>query len=505
MSRSRHSTGKWPWRQRQFLYYGMTTLHLPLDRLSGHPIHSQIYDGLRRAILEARLSPGQRVPSTRALAEDLGVSRLPVLTAYDQLLHEGYLEGRTGSGTFVSAAIPDDLLTPPQPPDARAPARRSKRATHAALRPRDEGGLGPFRMSLPALDRFPHPMWARLVARRARMLRPADMAYGDPAGLVALRVAVAEHLRAARAVQCEVEQVLIVSGSQAAARLAATVLLRSGDRVAMEEPGSPLIRAALGAEGADIVPIPVDDEGVSVAALQRRGGRVRAAYVTPSHQYPLGTSMTAARRLALLDWAHREGAWLLEDDYDSEYRYVSRPLGALQGMDAHERVIYIGTFSKVLFPALRVGYVVVPSALRQRFVDARETFDLFSPTLYQLVLADFMSEGHFTRHLRRMRGVYRARRDALLTGLAKHCASGLSVINADAGLHLAVLLKDGLEDRGVVRSMAGRGLTATPLSSCYAGSGGRSGLLLGFGGSTEWRLLEATRLLGEILEESARD
>ncbi len=478
----------------------MTTLHLPLDRSSRHPIHRQIYDGLRRAILEARLSPGQRVPSTRALAEDLGVSRLPVLTAYDQLLHEGYLEGRIGSGTFVSAAIPDDLLTPPQPPEARAPARPVGRGTRAAHRPRDEGGLGPFRISLPALDRFPHAIWSRLVARRARTLSPGDMGYGDPAGLVALRVAVAEHLRAARAVRCEVEQVLIVSGSQAAARLAATVLLRPGDRVATEEPGSPLIRAALGAEGADVVPIPVDEEGMSVAALQRRGGRVRAAYVTPSHHYPLGTSMTAARRLALLDWAHREGAWLLEDDYDSEYRYVSRPLGALQGMDAHQRVIYIGTFSKVLFPALRVGYLVVPPTLRQRFVDARETFDLFSPTLYQLVLADFLREGHFARHLRRMRGLYRARRDALLSGLARHSSDRLSVTNADAGLHLAALLQDGLDDRDVVRRMAARGLTATPLSSCYAGGSGRSGLLLGFGGSTERRLLEATRVLGEVLQ-----
>jgi GntR family transcriptional regulator/MocR family aminotransferase len=359
-------------------------------------------------------------------------------------------------------------------------------------------------MSLPALDRFPHAIWSRLVARHARAMQPADMAYGDPAGLVALRVAVAEHLRAARAVRCDVEQVLIVSGSQAAARLAATVLLGPGDRVAMEEPGPPLIRAALGAEGAEVVPIPVDEEGMSVAALQRRGGRVRAAYVTPSHQYPLGTSMTAARRLALLDWAHREGAWLLEDDYDSEYRYVSRPLGALQGMDAHDRVIYIGTFSKVVFPALRVGYVVVPSSLRERFVNARETFDLFNPTLYQLVLADFLREGHFARHLRRMRGVYRSRRDALLTGLARHCASRLSVINADAGLHLAVLLRDELDDGDVVRRLAERGLTATTLSGCYAGSGGRGGLLLGFGGSTERRLLEAVRMLGQVLEESAR-
>jgi GntR family transcriptional regulator / MocR family aminotransferase len=236
-----------------------------------------------------------------------------------------------------------------------------------------------------------------------------------------------------------------------------------------------------------------------VASLRRRDERVRAAYVTPSHQYPLGTTMTAARRFALLDWAVRRGAWVLEDDYDSEYRYVSRPLGALQGMDADERVVYIGTFSKVLFPALRVGYLVVPPSLRQRFVDAREAFDLFSPTLYQLALTEFIREGHFARHLRRMRGVYLARRDALLTGLARHCGDRLTVHNADAGLHLAVLLSGGLDDQDVVRRMAGRGLTATALSTCYAGAARRSGLLLGFGGSTERHLLEATRVLAEVL------
>ncbi len=209
--------------------------------------------------------------------------------------------------------------------------------------------------------------------------------------------------------------------------------------------------------------------------------------------------MTAARRLALLDWALRREAWVLEDDYDSEYRYVSRPLGALQGMDAHDRVIYIGTFSNVLFPAVRVGYLVVPPSLWRRFVDAREAFDLFSPTLYQSALAEFLREGHFARHLRRMRGVYLARRDALLTGLARHCEGRLTVHNADAGLHVAVLLPPGVDDAEVVRRMAGRGLTGTALSTCYAGMAGRTGLLLGFGGSTERRLLEATRVLGEVL------
>ncbi len=479
----------------------MTTLHLPIDRTSGVPLHRQVYEGLRRAILDGRIRPGQQVPSTRAMAVDLGVSRLPVLTAYDQLLHECYLEGRVGSGTFVSAALPDDLLglAVSQAAYGTGAARST---TRPLLRARDEGGLGPFRMSVPALDQFAHAAWARLVARHAHALTHAEMAYGDPAGLVQLRVAIADHLRAARAVRCEAEQVLIVSGSQAALRLATAVLLARGDRVAVEEPGYPGARAALAAGGAELVPVPVDEEGMSVASLRKRGRRVRVAYVTPSHQYPLGMSMTAARRLALLDWAFRNEAWVVEDDYDSEYRYVSRPLGALQGMDAHERVVYLGTFSKVLFPALRVGYMVVPPALRQRFVDAREALDLFSPTLYQRVLAEFLREGHFARHLRRMRRVYLDRRDALLTGLDRHCGGRLTVHNADAGLHVAVLLPAGLDDVEVVRRMARRGLTATPLSSCYAGKVRLSGLLLGFGGSTERRLLEATRVLGDVLRES---
>jgi GntR family transcriptional regulator/MocR family aminotransferase len=473
----------------------MTTLHLPIDRASRTPLHRQIYEWLRRAILDGLLRPGQRVPSTRALALDLEVSRLPVLTAYDQLLHEGYLVGRTGSGTFVSAVVPEDLLRSP-PAEPRRAARRTLRAPP---RTRDEGGLGPFRMSLPALDEFPHTGWSRLVSRHAHTLKPVDMAYGDPAGLVSLRVAIAEHLRTARAVRCEAEQVLVVSGSQAALRVAAAVLLDPGDRVAMEEPGYPGARAALAAGGAELVHVPVDDEGMDVASLRKRGTHVRAAYVTPSHQYPLGASMSAARRFALLDWAHRRQAWILEDDYDSEYRYVSRPLGALHGMDAHERVVYVGTFSKVLFPAVRMGYLVVPPSLWSRFVDAREAFDLFSPTLYQAALAEFLREGHFARHLRRMRGVYLERRDALLTGLARYCGDRLTVVNAEAGLHIAVLLDDDLNDADVVRRMAARGLTATALSSCYAGPARRNGLLLGFGGSTPRRLLEATRVLGEVL------
>lgn len=482
----------------------MTTFLLTIDRASPTPLHRQIYDAMRRAIVEGLLRPDQRIPSTRTLAADLAISRQPVLIAYEQLLHEGYLEGRQGSGTYVSRALPEEPI-PLRSPRGAGKAGTVRAAVEPASASRDEGDLRPFRMSLPALDLFPRATWARLVARQARALTPEAMAYGDPAGAAALRTAVAAHLRTARAVQCDPDRVLIVSGSQAALRIAAAVLLRHGDRVAVEDPGYPGAWGALAAGGARPLPVPVDEEGISVAALSRLEGRVRAVHVTPSHQYPLGALMTAARRMALLDWAERRDAWLLEDDYDSEYRYVSRPLGALQGMTAasSERVIYIGTFSKVLFPAIRVGYVVVPPRLWPSFLDAREAFDLFSPTLYQLALAEFIEAGHFARHLRRMRAAYLKRRDALLGGLARHCGDRLAVLNADAGLHVATLLADGLDDRDVVRRMAQRGLTATPLSTCYAGGAGRSGLLLGFGGWDERRLAEATRVLGEILSAGA--
>lgn len=484
--------------------------HIPLDRGAGIPLHRQIYERLRRAILDGLLRPGQRLPSTRVLAAELEVSRLSVLTAYEQLLHEGYLEGRVGSGTFVSETLPDDALRS-VPLDGRGSSEPRHATTIRAARTErvhanpdspHKGGLQPFRMSLPALDEFPHAIWARIVARHARALTPARMAYGDPAGLKTLRAAIAEHLRTARAVRCEAEDVLVVSGSQAALRVCAAVLIERGDRIAMEEPGYPLARAALGAGGAQLALVPVDADGMDVDALRRLRVRVRAAYVTPSHQYPLGASITAARRLALLDWAAQRGAWIIEDDYDSEYRYVSRPLGALQGIDSHERVIYIGTFSKVLFPALRVGYIVVPRALRQQFIDAREALDLFSPTLYQLALVDFLEEGHFARHLRRMRSIYLRRRAALLDGLARHCDGLLQVHNADAGLHVSTFLPAGVSDLKVLERMTARGLTATALSTCYAGSASRSGLLLGFGGFSEHRIARATVVLGEILRET---
>ena len=484
---------------------------LPIDRQSRLSLQQQIYDGIRNAILTRLLRAGQRVPSTRALAADLGVSRLPVLAAYDQLLHEGYLEGRIGSGTFVSASLPDDALRSISPSATQSVQSTKRSPLNTASverlrglppRMRDDGGTRPFRVSLPALDQFPRTVWSRLVARHAHALSPARMAYSDPAGLGSFRSAVAQHLRTARAVRCEAEHVLVVSGSQAALCICAMVLLKRGDVVAMEEPGYSGARAALATSGANTAPVRIDHDGIDVTALRALGPKVRAAYVTPSHQYPIGTAMTATRRLELLEWAAQHSAWILEDDYDSEFRYVSRPLGSLQGMDANERVIYIGTFSKVLFPSIRVGYIVVPPSLWTDFVAARETLDIFSPTLYQLALRDFIREGHFARHLRRMRALYLRRRAALLQGLDEHCREYLAVHNADAGLHVSTFLPDGFDDRAVMQGMTEHGLSGAALSTCYAGDAPRSGLLLGFGGSDEATIQKATRTLGDVLRRT---
>ena len=469
----------------------------PFDAGAETPYYRQIYDGYRGAILTGRLRPGERLPSTRAVAAELGISRLPVVNAFEQLLHEGYVEGRVGSGTYVKESIPDELAQ--VAPLSPLPSGERVRVRGGA---RDAREPGPLRVSLPALDKFPLRLWTRLVTKHTRQLTVSDMAYGDPAGYAPLRAAIADYLRTARSVRCDADQVLIVSGSQMALQICALALLGRGTAVAIEEPGYPGARDALQRAGAQLVPVRVDDEGIDVNALAAKGKRVRAVYVTPSHQYPLGMSMTVSRRLALLEWARRTKSWIIEDDYDSEYRYASRPLGALQGIDTASRVIYIGTFSKVLFPSLRIGYLVVPRELRDAFIRHRESIDLFSPTLEQIVLTEFLAQGHFGRHLRRMRALYHARRDALVRGLREHVPQ-LTPHNTDAGLHVSAFLPDGVDDREVVREGAKRGLDMTALSTCYAGKRSRSGLVLGFGGASERRILVACRTLGEVLKQSS--
>jgi GntR family transcriptional regulator / MocR family aminotransferase len=449
-------------------------------------LYAQIYDGYRMAILEGRLRAGQRIPSTRALASELGISRQPVLTAFEQLLHEGYLEGRAGSGTFVASLIQD------------SPAPRRSSHKRGAVIPPTKAELGAFRVSLPALDLFPQKIWARLVTRHARGMSIEQMAYGDPAGYLPLRHAVADYLRTARAVACDASQVLIVSGSQMALHLCARVLLKPGDTFCFEDPGYPGARAALAATGARMQSVPVDGQGLVVQSMRRAKSPARGVYVTPSHQYPLGVSMNVSRRMELLAWARRHQSWIIEDDYDSDYRYSSRPLGALQGMNGAAQVIYTGTFSKVLFPAMRIGYLVAPPSLVDKFIAQRLTLDLFPQTLDQLVLTDFLCEGHFSRHLRRMRAIYQSRRDTLVSEIGKHLGHLLTIVNAEAGMHLTARLPKRFDDVEIVRLARARGISAIALSTCYMANNGDPGLVLGFGGVPESDIVRGVQTLAGV-------
>jgi GntR family transcriptional regulator/MocR family aminotransferase len=355
--------------------------------------------------------------------------------------------------------------------------------------------LGAFRVSLPALDHFPIGAWSKLVARHSRRPPSGIMAYCHAMGYLPFREAIAEYLGAVRGVRCEASQILVTTGSQQALQISAQVLLDPRDGVCVEEPGYPGARQAFMTVGAHLVPVRVDHDGINIAEIRSRGRRARAVYVTPSHQYPMGMTMSATRRLLLLHWAAHSGAWIIEDDYDSEYRFGSRPIASLQGLDTDGRVIYVGTFSKVLFPALRLGYVVVPKDLVRAFSAARDAADIFSSTLYQAVLTDFIREGHFARHIRRMRMLYLDRRRALVNAIQVQMGHMVEVIGAEAGMHLVALLPRGINDVEVSRKAAQMGISAIPLSSCYVTPPTRGGLILGYGGANADQIHDGIRKL----------
>ena len=477
---------------------------ITIDRRNAQSLQRQIYDSCRSAILEARLRPGQRLPSSRVLASEIGVSRFPVLNAYAQLVAEGYVESRVGAGTVVSASLPEPLIS-------SGPAR-AKSGVHCGPRPIASrckllppttrfpwlSHFGAFRVGQVAFDKFPRQIWSSLIARHCRAENAKSVHYGDLMGAVALRRAVANYLRTARSVRCEAEQVLIVNGSQQALELAALVLLNPGDRVWVEEPSYPLARNVFTLNGCHLVPVPVDSEGLNVAAGIRKFRKARAAFVTPSHQFPLGVTMSASRRLQLVEWAQSAGAWIIEDDYDSEFRYESLPIASLQGLDPNGRVIYIGTFSKVLFPALRMGYIVVPPDLVDAFFAVRHVMDLGVPTFFQDVLADFIDEGHFARHIRRTRLVYADLRRELVENLNKVFGSSLAPAGAEAGMHICVLLPEGFRDEEIAERAARHNLSLWPLSRMYLGEP-RQGFILGFGGVAKGEIPHAVRKLRDVL------
>ncbi len=468
-------------------------------------MYRQLYEWFRRAIFAGQLRPGQRVPSTRSLAAELKVSRIPVSSAYEQLHGEGYFETFVGAGTCVARSIPTEVLKPAagkpsgasrQTARSKAPRAISRRVALMGVPPQTwPNNLGAFRVSLPALDQFPAGIWSKLVNRRLRKQSRQLMAYGDAKGYMPLREAIAEYLGAVRAVRCEPSQILVTTGSQQGIQLSAQVLLNLNERVWFEEPGYPGARQALTAAGAELVAVPVDQGGLNVAEGIRRARNARAVYITPSHQYPLGVTMDATRRMLLLNWAARSGAWIIEDDYDSEYRFAGRPIPSLQGLDTSDRVIYVGTFSKVMFPALRLGYVAVPKDLVEAFAIARDANDQFSSTLYQAVMTDFIRDGHFARHIRRMRMLYMQRRTALVEAIQKYTNGNLEVIGAEAGMHLVALLPPGVNDVTISKKAAELGISVMPLSSCYARPPARLGLILGYGGTDARQIHDAMRRL----------
>jgi GntR family transcriptional regulator/MocR family aminotransferase len=482
---------------------------ISLEFSSGAPYYRQLYHGVRRAILSGLLPAGTRLPSTRTLAAELGVSRTTALTAFAQLLAEGYLEGKVGSGTFVAGSLPDDLLSvrarmERKPGLVRSGRGLSGRGTLLAATPttavRDRGAPRAFRPGVPALDEFPEAVWRRISGKVWRRPWGGLLGYGDPAGYWPLREAIAGHLGTARGVRCVPEQVIVVSGSQQALDLAARVLLDPGDAVWVEDPGYMGARGALSGAGARLVPVPVDGEGLEVAKGVAREPGARLACVTPSHQFPLGVTMSLGRRLELLGWASRSGAWVIEDDYDSEYRYTGRPLEALQGLDGEGHVLYVGTFSKVLFPALRLGYLVVPLDLVDAFVSARELTDRHPPTVDQAVLAGFIAEGHFLRHLRRMRALYAERQSSLVEEAARELPGLLDVKPTAAGMHLVGWLPQGGDDREASRRAADLGVEAPPVSLYGSLPGERGGLMLGYAAFGEEKMRGGVRRLAAALE-----
>ena len=477
-----------------------------IDRSSSRPLHRQIYDGFRSAILDGRLRPAQRIPSTRVLAAEIRVSRFPILNAYAQLLAEGYLESRVGAGTVVTSSLPEQLTSSRPPSTKSMPPTHGRRpvATRSSMLQLKESfpwsvHLGAFRVGQVAFAQFPHQIWSSQVVRHSRAMNAHSAHYGNPMGNEGLRRAIANYLKIARSVRCEPEQVLIVNGSQQALEITARVLLDPGNPVWIEEPCYRLAQDVFRLNACELVPVPVDEEGLDVAAGIAKCRKARAAFVSPSHQFPLGVTMSASRRLRLIEWAQSSGAWIIEDDYDSEYRYESQPIASLQGLDPNSRVIYIGTFSKVLFPSSRLGYLVVPLDMVDRFVATRRVMDLGSPSFHQEVLADFIEEGHFERHIRRMRTLYGELRRLLVHNLREHLDKTLSPIGDEAGMHVTAMLNTRHRDEEVAAQGVRHKLSLWPLSRAYL-TRPRQGFVLGFGGTTATEIPLAVRRLRTLLD-----
>jgi len=484
------------------------------DKNSDVPLYRQIYEAMRRAILNGEFESGKRLPATRLLATQLGVSRTTVINAYEQLFAEGYLEGKTGAGTFVAACLPEDFLQTPRVERRENKAEILSRKLNFSdfgkniskesleiLHSHQPSSYVPFRHGQPAIDKFPFDVWTKIANKCYYSPRREMFGYGEPAGFRPLREAVAAHLKSARGVNCTPEQVIITNGAQQAFDLIGRIFLEPKTEVWIENPCHQGARTSFQSFGAKLTPVAVDKDGFDLAAALKQSKNARLVYVTPSHQFPLGLTMSLPRRLSLIEWARANDSWIVEDDYDSEYRYAGRPLASLQGLDRNGRVIYIGTFSKTIFPALRLGCLVVPPDLIEIFTAVRALGGAHSPLVDQAILAEFIAEGHFARHVRRMRTLYQERQQVLVEESKRQMAGLLEVSAADAGMHVIGWLPENISDKRVAEKAALAGLSVAPVSGYNFHPPTRNGLMLGYTAFTEKQIKEGVRKLARILRE----
>jgi GntR family transcriptional regulator / MocR family aminotransferase len=497
----------------RILHQSTMDIAITINANSSLPLHQQLYKELRAYILTGKLPPGTRIPSTRAMAKSLNVSRSTVTQSYELLLSEGYLEAIIGSGTFVCKELPDDLLHS-EPVGMISEAAWEGCSTRVRLSmygevlaktenvPRVNEGKEEisFRYGRPAFNEFPIKLWRSLLSKHCgASLNWLDYSL-EPLGYKPLRCAIANYISRARAVNCIPEQILITNGTQQALDLIMRLLMEPGDTIALEDPGYLSARLIFQTHGANLLPIAVDDNGLLVSKLESYANQdIRLVYVTPSHQFPTGAVLSLPRRLELLAWAAQTGALIIEDDYDSEYRYGDRPIPALQGLDSQESVLYIGTFSKVLFPSLRIGYLVLPKSLVPIFTRAKWLSDRHLPVLEQQVLTEFIEEGHLERHIRKMRSIYDRRRYELVKALHSNFGDKATIFGDKAGLHIMVHLQTQLLEEEIIQRAVQVGVGMMSASTQYIIPTCRNEFIFGYGELNEEQLVEGINRLNTAI------
>ena len=479
---------------------------LEIDRQSRRPLSTQLYVGLRDIILTGGIASGKRLPATRTLARDLGLSRTIVVDVFERLIAEELIEAHVGAGTFVSVVLKQDTARQAgRKTVTKGVARLSKglllATTQFGERQRLPYQTRAFATAVPAFDHFPLAQWSRISAKYWRGNRPDVMGYGEPFGHAHLRSAIASHLRANRGITCDAEQIFIVAGAQQAFHLIGSMLLDPGDKVWFENPGAIGACNSLIACGASLVPVPIDLKGLRVEEGLRLAPSFRLAFVTPSHQQPLGTVMSLERRMALLQAASQAGAWIVEDDYDGEFFFGGRPPPTLKSVDTTGHVIYVGTFSKSLFPSLRLGFILAPQGLVNTLQMVMKTFLPGVPSPLQAIVAEFIDEGYFTTHIRRMRRLYAERHDVLCHEAKKHLAGALSVVATSGGLHTVGYLHGDRSEREISMASAERNVTVSPISRFLIAPVPTRGLVLGFGGTPQSEIESGVRILLHVLDD----